>query len=220
MDSLLFTLIKDKNWDEALIHIQSFIKENKNNIQKILKERHEANLNSFELAVCLKAPQELLEEMIQIDKSLPTSHDPFGLTALHIGCLNGATLNAVKLILQDHPHLASQLDDDNKSPLHHAVEHACTSASGDGDFYIDVLQALCLAAPDMVHIRDKSGVTPIDFVQDCKAEADVDSILFQKLDIVYKVLSVTSIYLYRTNKQRWERQNVTLQKVLQILQEK
>ncbi len=216
MTSQLFALIKERNWDDTKLQLQSI----EDQPADFLQERHEANLTCFDLAVCLKAPPEVLEEMIKFDKSLPTMRDSYGLTALHIGCLNGAPLTTVKILLQDNMQLASGLDHDHRCPLHHAVEYACCSATGDGDFYIDVLQSLCLAAPDMVHAQDKVGVTPIDLVQDAKADTEADSLMFQKLDIVYKVLSVTSIYVYRTNKREWEKKSVTLQHVLNILQNK
>jgi hypothetical protein len=190
----------------------------------LCQARYESNLTCLGLAICHGAPIDILQDMIRIDPSLPTIRDTYGLTVLHLGCLNGAPLRIIEYLLDldkqqqnKYSHDSSLglpriLDNDRRSPLHHAVEYACCSIMDIVDdeynypvsYYIIALQKICLSAPEMVFVQDYDGITPIDMVQDIKAETKLDSKAFERLDIIYQVLKVTSIHVYKTNQRRWE----------------
>ena len=75
-------------------------------------------------------------------------------------------------------------------------------------YCVSLLEMVCKAAPEMVHVQDNSssdsGVTPIDIIQDCKAATAPDSEEYKKLHNLYKILNYTSMLVYRKSKLFWE----------------
>lgn len=193
-------LIQERRWESVRECLKS--------PERLLlcQARYDSNLTCLGTAVCSWAPLDIVKEMIMIDETLPTTCDAYNFTVLHLGCLNGAPLNIVQYLLRNYGHLARELDCDRRSPLHHAVECACCYAFEiDSPSYIEVVKNLCYYAPDMVHAQDVNGHTPIDMVQDVKADTTTESVKFQRLELLYQVLRLTSIYVYKSNQGLWER---------------
>jgi len=86
-------------------------------------------LTCLGVAICYSAPLDIIGRLIEDDPTLPMKHDDYGLTVLHLGCLNGARANVIQFLLMRYAHLARELDYDGRCPLHHAVEFACCSIS-------------------------------------------------------------------------------------------
>ena len=73
--------------------------------------------------------------------------------------------------------------------------------------YYQVLERLCEIAPEMIHVRDRKGLTPLDFVQIFKIKKirKDDKEKYEQLQHIYEILRDASIKLYKKNKRQWER---------------
>lgn len=169
----------------------------------LCQEKDSSNLTCLALALGHNAPIEVIQGIISIDASLPITADMFGASALHVACLNGSSIEGIRLIASQYKELLTTVDYDERGPLHHAVEFACQS--GDEHYsYEDVIEFLCTQAPEMVSKHDKSGDSPIDLVQLVKIDITERSKEYARLHRIYSILRKTSINLYRENKKRWE----------------
>ena len=212
----VFALIDQRNWEEVRRCLNS------PNGYSLCQERDMSNMTPLALAIGLMAPLSVIEDLLRIaDPSMPLDCDDFGATALHVGCLNGASFECVDFLLSNHPNLAEKLDFDGRSALHHAIEFSCLQ-DFTGEYgadikltitpYNDVIRRLCETAPKMIHVQDKSGDTPIDLVQIARAESrlDLPEEDEQRLDDLYHILRNTGIRLYRENKKRWEAEGLPI----------
>ncbi len=130
--------------------------------------------------------------------------DEYGATALHVGCLNGVSLESIQFILSKNLELVTVLDFDNRSALHHSVEYICNDGGIDDPNNIKILTILCNAAPEMINVQDNDGGTPIDLVQALKIKLKVDTDHYQHLDSIYIFLRGVSVKVYKENKRLWE----------------
>ena len=193
----MFQLLGKKKWRK----IRRLIKTSKG--YDLCQERDASNLNCLALALGNNAPIDVIQDMISIDPSLAKSKDMFGASVLHIACLNGTSYELILLILGQYGELVRDLDFDKRAPLHHAVEYACQS--GDESYsYMDVIEAICMRAPEMVHLSDKDGDTPIDLVQLIKLDTNEKSREYARLHRIYTFLRKTSVEVFRQQKKRWE----------------
>jgi len=182
--------------------------------------------------VAYNAPLDIIERIHQVDPSLVSRSDDYGATALHVGCLNGTSLEAVKFVMRSKKDLVTELDFDKRSALHHAVECACSkiddsledssdeatdvksngkSSNKDYSFVgplLDVINEICRAAPKMVHVQDSNSGTPLDLVQIAKAKQKPESEEYAQLDRIYRLLSCTSVHIYLQKKKKWEMEGV------------
>lgn len=200
-------LVEFKEWDK----IRKIFSQSTTRASSFCSEVYEAELTSLGLAICQNAPTDIIESMIKIDPSLISGRDVFGLNVLHLGCLNGASLRIVELILRNHGYLVKEVDGDGRSPLHHATEYATYCALEDVEdhfYYIEVVEAVCHFAPGMTIIPDKHGVTPIDMVQDMKIKTEIESMEYDRLEIIYVILKTASIKHYQANQVRWIDQRI------------
>lgn len=158
--------------------------------------------------------------------------DDFGATPLHLACLNGTTPNVVKII-QNHElkfknkagMSIRQLDHDNYSVLHHAVEYVCLlidkryslhsqnsvesvsdTIVSEHEDYLEIIKILCSTAPEMVHcMTNDNGDSPLDIPQIILAKRKTTGREHQKrLLEVYQLLRSTSLHVYREKKKYWE----------------
>lgn len=235
----LFRLITDGNkWGE----IRSILKSKRG--PSLCQQKDCSNLNCLSLAVAYKAPLDIIELIHKVSPSLIFQTDIYGATPLHFGCLNDASLESIKFLIREKKDLVMDLDFDNKSALHHAVECACGKILGIHDFeelsgkviaadsnananvvisnsksdgeriasqnvsflasYINVINELCKAAPQMVHVQNDQSATPIDLIQLYKANQKPNSEKYFQLDGLYKILSGTSVQVYLHKKKMWE----------------
>lgn len=190
-------LISNQNWDEVRKRLKS------KKITKDLKESDASNLNCLGLALGYQAPIDIIQTMISVDRTLLRDRDMFGAMPLHVACLNGTRFELIQALVQSDCSLAKELDNDQRTPLHHAVEYACQSGDGDNT-YIDVIQMLCQAMPEMVNFPDRSDETPIDLVQYSKLKTRESSADYRRFHAIYCKLRHTSVQVYKENKKRWE----------------
>lgn len=86
------------------------------------------------------------------------------------------------------------------------VSSAATEMSMPPDEFKDQLQVihkLISIAPELVICPDRNGETPIDILQDCKAD-HLKGPKWERADIVCEVLREVSIQFYRERKRIWE----------------
>ena len=197
----LFEFIIDEEWDI----IRECLKSTKAVL--LCQERDDTNLSCLSVAIAYQAPLEIIKDMVQIDPSLLTynGYDDYGATPLHVGCLNGASLETLDFILNRCKELATALDRDQRSSLHHATEYVCGCCSSDSStsanesnsseqeekplrrrpysYCISLLKMICKAAPEMVHVQDNidNGLTPLDLIQLHKAAKIPGSEEYKKL---------------------------------------
>ena len=207
----LFTLIMDNEW--GIIH-QCL---NSKDASELCKETDETALSCLALALGHNAPLSIIKSIIHVAPYLVHACDDYGASVLHISCLNGSPLTSIALILNMKRSLATQLDCDGRSPLHHAVEYACSCITSDPNdeetykplsYFIALIRMICDVAPETVHMADQNhgvGITPLDIVQLYKAGEVTDSEFYQQLDLIYTVLRQTSICVYKRYKETWER---------------
>ena len=215
----LFHLIQNRRWRK----IRRCLKSTK--ADHLCKERDESNLTCLAQALGHEAPLDIIEKMVEIDSNMATKCDKYGATALHVGCLNGAPLESTLFILNNYKDLARELDSDQRSALHHAVEFACEwCIDNDYDDWndstemdigiiqdqtcIEILRLLCDAAPEMVYSHDSSDDTPLDIVQLMRLNLDPSELRENhQLESIYKVLRDTGIRVYKKRKREWEMLN-------------
>mmetsp|Transcript_21834 Transcript_21834/g.25239 ORF Transcript_21834/g.25239 Transcript_21834/m.25239 type:complete len:149 (-) Transcript_21834:3029-3475(-) len=142
------------------------------------------------MALGYGAPISVIEDMIRTDASLAKVKNNFGATAFHVACLNGAPIQLINALVYHYENdgMLKELDMDGRCPLHHAVENACRMANETDDSYMEVLQRLCEVAPEVVHLEDKTNLTPIDLVQVAKLEVAGASNKCQRLDAINVLL--------------------------------
>ena len=206
--------------------------------------------NSNGLTILSKAasinnpPADIIRRILEIEPSHSLQVDAYKMLPLHIACLNGASSETIKVILDHDDGACTQaIDMFKRAPLHYAVQYMCdpelkscfdhTSSSGDGsakvglftnarnkrasasncssmtmsqDRFHDqmrVIELLVAAGPEIVMFADDGNRTPIDVLQDCKAESREGS-KWERADIACEVLRKTSLKEYRNQKIVWE----------------
>mmetsp|Transcript_12138 Transcript_12138/g.15034 ORF Transcript_12138/g.15034 Transcript_12138/m.15034 type:complete len:377 (-) Transcript_12138:1113-2243(-) len=197
---ILFQLIKNQQWRK----LRRFLSSRRG--FELCQERDSSNLSCLSMALGYGAPISVIEDMIRTDTSLAKVKDNFGATAFHVACLNGAPIQLINALIYHYENdgMLKELDMDGRCPLHHAVENACRMANETDDSYMEVLQRLCEVAPEVVHLEDKTNLTPIDLVQVAKLELAEASKKYKRLDDIYVMLRDTGIRFYTTQKRRWE----------------
>jgi len=167
-----------------------------------------AGLSVLVLALGYHAPLDIVAEILKINPNSSMDRDMFNAVPLHVACLNGVSFNVVKHLMNHDDNIALLLgDNDNRLPLHHAVECAIRIQNDEDDEDVDlgVIKLLCSAAPEAVRMRDISGESPIDLAQMVKVEAvDIDNPNYKRANKVYQIMKEANIRLYRLEKRRAE----------------
>jgi len=134
----------------------------------LCREVDTSNLTCLSLAVAYGAPLDILQLIHDTDPSLVSKKDMYGATALHVGCLNGASPEAIRFLIERRLtmrnmmgnvmgnvmgedsgdcgdcgdcdvdfDLVTELDFDDRSPMHHAVECACSKVADYAEQMMD-----------------------------------------------------------------------------------
>jgi hypothetical protein len=209
----VFQLIERKEWT----NLRRLL--NGDRGQELCQQIDGSGLTCLALALGCEAPIDIIKAMVEIDPSLPGRCDKYGASAIHIGCLNGSSIDSLSYLLSQNRELARQVDADNRCALHHVVEFACCNISGkrydicDGvgtrkkhdDFSLELLRKVFETAPEMIHALDDFGGTPIDLIQLVKIGIEsTDSEEYKRHDRLYQLLKELSVTEYRAKKQLWE----------------
>lgn len=192
----LFRLVEAQKW---------------NRLRKVLnrkgkdsfKERDGSGLSLLGMALGFDAPMDIIKLILDMDRSQASATDLFGATPLHIACLNGASHETIRYLLQSRQGLAQLHDRDRRIPLHHMVECLCRD---EIDFTegLHILKLLTSSYPDGINNTDRCDDTPIDLVQVARMEEDPSSEEYERLTRIYRVLRSIGILVYRQQKMKWE----------------
>mmetsp|Transcript_4946 Transcript_4946/g.7273 ORF Transcript_4946/g.7273 Transcript_4946/m.7273 type:complete len:271 (+) Transcript_4946:113-925(+) len=189
---------------------------------------HDLSITALSLALSLGAPLSIIEALIRCHPIHTLQMNRNSMLPLHTACMNGASLETVRMLLdQDMGVCAQALDAQKKSPLHYAVEYTCEPCerdifgvipatnlskvhrSSEGSFMtmsedmfinqIQVIKILTRAYPEMVNFTDADGNTPMDILHDCKADAG-DGSKWERADICCEQLRKIAVQDYKEKK--------------------
>lgn len=221
-----------------------------------LKQVHEEcnkGLTLLGIAASCDPPPDIVRHLLKVEPLHSLKVDSYGMLPLHIACMNGASLETIKLILDhDGGACAQAIDMMKKAPLHYAVQYVCEpfrkdldiaaftslhslSTSKDQNLQVSgrsksrrssrrsdecstmtmsqdrfqeqmqVIKILTEASPEIVHFADCNDNTPIDILQECKAEFKEGS-KWERADICCEILRKVAIREYREQKLVYEMQ--------------
>ena len=190
-------LIKKQRWRRVKQLLES------NQAQHYCQEQDASKLSVLAKALGYAAPLEIVDAIVKTNPALVHKCDDYGANALHVGCLNGAPFESIRHLACNSQQLTITTDNDHRTPLHHAVEHACE----DGEnfhYYTDVVELLCTMAPQTILLGDKGGETPTDIVQLVKLDHDLDSPEYLRMDNIYRLMKSHYIHYYMKQKKTWE----------------
>jgi hypothetical protein len=170
-----------------------------------VKERDSTDLTFLGLCVGLDAPIDILVRILSLHPQQAFEVDLFGASALHIACLNGASVQAVQLLTDACKGLVSTVDADDRLPIHHTAD--CLSRDEmDVNRCVDVMRLMLNIEPEIINARDKNGDTPVDLIQRARCE-DNNETLDYNLKRVYCFLRDAYVQLWRIKKLHWERES-------------
>lgn len=180
--------------------------------KEISNIKDSTNLNILGLALGRRAPLDVISLILEINPGLILERDNFGAVPLHLGCLNGISVEAMNMIFEhDEGQSARIRDNDNRTALHHAVEFSCksivnyddsSSASIIYEESLEVVEELLQVAPEAVHFVTSRGDCPLDIPHQIKAKHDIAEDL--KIDEIYYLMKEASIEIYRGWREKWE----------------
>jgi hypothetical protein len=193
----LFQLIENQKWSKLRRCLGS------PRGPALCQEKDRSELTCLALALSYDAPLAVIQDLVSICPNLATAKDEYGATPLHLACLNGASFDCIMFMAQNYDESVRELDHDLRAPLHHAVEHASQPGQKDTS-YTQVIELLCKAAPELIHMRDSAGDTPLDLVQIVKISTKISSAEYNRLHLIYEQFKKTSILVYRETTRQWE----------------
>ena len=220
----MFASIKERDWDKVRKRLSS-----RNPIQ-FASGSDSTGLTILSCALGSGAPLEIIELLLKVNPSASQEKDNYGAVPIHVACLNGARFEIVKLLIEhDNGATLRMPDNDNRLPLHHAVEfcarlsqeeidtglfvpsypsvdvESVSSRSSHSSFEedLEIIRALCARAPETVHHQNNNNDTPLDVAHVIRMIANT-RLKKKRIKMVYEILKDTSIQLYRERKIRWE----------------
>jgi len=90
-------------------------------------------LSPLSVAIGSNCPLDITERILSHRSAAVLNADEFGMVPLHLGCLNGANIASIELLL-NHEHgkeAAQSLDHRNYAPLHYALHYFCSYIPSD-----------------------------------------------------------------------------------------
>lgn len=171
-------------------------------------------ITTLGLALGFNAPSDILNLIIDLEPTVGLQKDMLGATALHIACLNGSSLESIKIIVDRYPSLVQARDADLRTPLHHAVEYICsleTVPEPDCKTLFDVIQYMIDIRPDSIHSVDKNCDSPLDLTHIVMSETEnssysKDESVYYRVEALYQYLKNISLNVYLDKKMKWESQ--------------
>jgi len=99
------------------------------------------------MAASRNAPAEIIKTILAIDPSLSLQVDIYEMLPLHIACLNGASSETIKALLDhDIGACAQAIDTFKRTPLHYAVQYVCEPEPQASDIYSTRSGSTCRSA--------------------------------------------------------------------------
>ena len=198
----LFQYVVRKKWKKLC----RLLKRKKGDYIEICKASDSTGLSLFGFAIASGAPNDVLDTILKIDPTQSHSADCFGATPLHIACLNGAPVRAIKYLIKIRGELVKAQDIDLRVPLHHAVECLVRDEISFHDG-IECIQRLCDADSTLIHSTDKYSDSPIDLLQGAISLMNIrQNKRYDALYKLYNFLTELSIKEHKRKKLFWESQ--------------
>ena len=198
----LFQYVVRKKWKKLC----RLLKRKKGDYIEICKASDSTGLSLFGFAIASGAPNDVLDTILKIDPKQSHSADCFGATPLHIACLNGAPVRAIKYLIKIRGELVKAQDIDLRVPLHHAVECLVRDEISFHDG-IECIQRLCDADSTLIHSTDKYSDSPIDLLQGAISLMNIrQNKRYDALYKLYNFLTELSIKEHKRKKLYWESQ--------------
>jgi len=163
-----------------------------------------SGLTFLGLCVAFSAPEEVLRQVLDMHPQHVFAQDIYGATALHIACLNGASLQTVLVLINECKDLVKVPDIDGRLPIHHCVECICRDEISL-DASINVMRANIDVDPDILTVEDNNGFTVVDLIQDARCIETNTTSENQRLKAVYRFLKTATIQNWKMKKQMWEK---------------
>lgn len=171
-----------------------------------VKEKDSTGLTFLGLCVGLDAPPEILMRILAMDQQQAVELDVFGASALHIACLNGASVKAVALLVDICKDLVSKPDADDRLPIHHTADCLCRNEM-DVNRCVDVMRIMLSVDPEIINAVDKYGDTPVDLIQRARCAAINNQEHEYNIKRVYYFLRETYVKWWRIKKVLWEKES-------------
>lgn len=206
----IFLMVRSRNWNR----VRKALRSGRGKI--LCSYKDDTNLNILGMTLGLRPPTEIVELILSINPNLVHEPDDHGALPLHLGCLNGISMEVFQLVTAGSGSKAARAQDiDNRTALHHAVEYICLLSKCDDsnnsslisimyEESIEVIENLLSMVPEAVHCVTVTGDCPLDIPHIFKVKWGC--IENPRLDEVYRLLKATSIELYHISKKRWERE--------------
>jgi len=162
-DAELLDLVENKNWERLLYRIlkqphTAFVKFT----GQSLKSTSAGNLVLHE--TCKHdAPINVIEALIEANRSAITTKGHSGYLPYHCACANGASIELVRYLYSLYPDAVKQVEDEENSlPLH----LACKMGTTKEEVYMNLLTSF----PEGVEIRNDFGRLPMDYAKNIRSD--------------------------------------------------
>lgn len=196
----LFHLAQEQRWRKLRRVLRS---RNRKKCIELCQEKDQSGLSALGVAIGYGAPLDIIRLIVSIDPCQLDSTDCFGATPLHLACLNGASIEVCKYLIQHNSGNVFKPDCDNRIPVHHAIECVCSS-----EIYFSegmkVIVALCEIDPTLIQVPDKHGDTPVDLIQIAISRIKSNDSKYRQLRWLYGFARDLTIKMYMRKKLSWE----------------
>ena len=200
--------INERKWESLLKLLRS--KKGK----KICLLKDSTELNILGMALGSRPPSDVIALILNLNPALVHQPDENGAFPLHIGCLNGISVdNLLQIVKVGSNKITRAQDSRHHTVLHHAVEYSCTMSKKNSihsslisimyEESVEVIEHLLSMAPETIHYSNDTGVTPLDIPHTYKTRG-YEEHYSSRLDEVYRLLKETSIEQYKIRKRMWE----------------
>jgi hypothetical protein len=168
----------------------------------MIRHQDSTGLSLLSLCLGLHAPLDILSDLHNLDPNQAYQIDVFGASAMHIACLNGASLESISSSFMPKS-LVSAKDLDGSLPIHLLM--TCLGRKEiKVESAMDIVNWMTNIDPDILFTQDNLGFTPVDIIQSAKSRVDVGTNEFKRLKDIYIQLRQAYITCWKIKKSRWE----------------
>jgi len=122
-------------------------------------------------------------QVLAVSENAVTAKDNIGRSPLHLLSRQGASRNALHVLIDKCPAVVCKTDSHGRIPLHAAVEGCVQSPASEAPLYNDTVKCLLESFPGGAQAKDNDGMTPLELA----CEKDVS------LSLVYQLVCVDPV---------------------------
>ena len=204
---LLFHYATKKKWrtlSKTLKRMQSSRERNVDisTMMSMIRHQDSTGLSLLSLCLGLHAPLDILSDIHNLDPNQAYQVDVYGASAMHIACLNGASLQSISSSFMPKS-LVSAKDLDGSLPIHLLM--TCLERKEiKVESAMDIVNWMTNIDPDILFTQDNLGFTPVDIIQSAKSRVDEGTKEYDRLKDIYIQLRQAYITCWKIKKSRWE----------------